>query len=195
VAKCSQESVRSAHGMLRAAVLTHERSAEQRGNYSEADASFAVFQMLNALDYLHRINIVHRDLKPENLLYADNTERADLKVGRVFLSLLASVSCDCHPILQLADFGLAAVTQGSATLQTMCGTPGYVAPEVGPLSISLRFVTNALSTGAFGQAVRCSRGRVRRGCHSLHFAERHGAVLRGGRPAHVPPHHARTVGL
>lgn len=131
--------------MLRAAGLTHERSAEQRGNYSEADASFAVFQMLNALDYLHRINIVHRDLKPENLLYADNTERADLKVGRVFLSLFVSVSCDCHPILQLADFGLAAVTQGSATLQTMCGTPGYVAPEVGPLSISLRFVTTMLS--------------------------------------------------
>ncbi len=36
--------------------------------------------MLGALAYLHNLSIVHRDLKPENLLYANDSERADLKV-------------------------------------------------------------------------------------------------------------------
>jgi len=53
--------------------------------------------------------IVHRDLKPENLL-------------------LSSKQADAH--LKLADFGLSKVMEAAAVLETQCGTPGYVAPEV-----------------------------------------------------------------
>eukprot|EP00903_Cladosiphon_okamuranus_P008364 g8042.t1 len=54
--------------------------------------------------------IVHRDLKPENLLYSDFDEE--------------------KAVLKLADFGLAKLCSENAMLNTACGTPGYVAPEI-----------------------------------------------------------------
>jgi serine/threonine protein kinase len=39
-----------------------------KGRYSEKDASIAIRQVLEALDYCHGLNIAHRDLKPDNLL-------------------------------------------------------------------------------------------------------------------------------
>lgn len=37
-------------------------------NIHDADACFIVYQILKALEYLHRQGICHRDLKPENVL-------------------------------------------------------------------------------------------------------------------------------
>jgi len=79
------------------------------GHYSEKDASKFVRQVTEAVAYLHTKGIVHRDLKPENLL-------------------LSSKKGDTH--LKLADFGLSKVMEAAAVLETQCGTPGYVAPEV-----------------------------------------------------------------
>mmetsp|Transcript_20441 Transcript_20441/g.60337 ORF Transcript_20441/g.60337 Transcript_20441/m.60337 type:complete len:320 (-) Transcript_20441:423-1382(-) len=80
-----------------------------RGSYTEADAAKCVAQLCTALAYLHAKGIVHRDLKPENLLYADPSPEAQIK---------------------LADFGLAKLVGGAVVMQTACGTPGYVAPEI-----------------------------------------------------------------
>ncbi|XP_048734609.1 calcium/calmodulin-dependent protein kinase type IV-like isoform X1 [Ostrea edulis] len=80
-----------------------------RGYYSEKDASTAVRQMLIAVKYLHENEVVHRDLKPENLLYEDLTDESNLKV---------------------ADFGLSKIIDREVTMNTVCGTPGYCAPEV-----------------------------------------------------------------
>ena len=50
-----------------------------------------------------------RDLKPENLLLANKISDSDIK---------------------LADFGFAKKAPDDHCLTTMCGTPGYVAPEI-----------------------------------------------------------------
>ncbi|ELV13660.1 Serine/threonine-protein kinase DCLK2 [Tupaia chinensis] len=76
--------------------------------YTERDGSAMVYNLANALRYLHGLSIVHRDIKPENLLvceYSDGTKS-----------------------LKLGDFGLATVVEGP--LYTVCGTPTYVAPEI-----------------------------------------------------------------
>jgi len=79
------------------------------GNYSEKDAAVLVQKMLSAIGYLHSLGIVHRDLKPENLLLKDGTDISEVK---------------------LADFGLSKIVGQKVMMQTACGTPGYVAPEV-----------------------------------------------------------------
>lgn len=79
------------------------------GQYTEKDAAVLVSKMVSAIDYLHSINIVHRDLKPENLLLKDSNNLSEVK---------------------LADFGLSKIVGTKVMMQTACGTPGYVAPEV-----------------------------------------------------------------
>ncbi|XP_055343274.1 maternal embryonic leucine zipper kinase-like [Paramacrobiotus metropolitanus] len=65
-------------------------------------------QVVSAVAYMHSKGIAHRDLKPENLMLDANY---DIKV---------------------IDFGLAAKPKGgmSALLETSCGSPSYVAPEL-----------------------------------------------------------------
>jgi len=81
----------------------------EKGSYTESEASQLVRKIVSAVDYLHNLNIVHRDLKPENLLLkrADN----DLEIA-------------------IADFGLSKIVGQQMMMQTACGTPSYVAPEV-----------------------------------------------------------------
>jgi len=80
----------------------------EKGQYTERDAAGIVNKMLSAVEYLHNNNIAHRDLKPENLL---------LKAG------------DDTGVM-LSDFGLSKIVGENARLETACGTPYYVAPEV-----------------------------------------------------------------
>lgn len=81
----------------------------EKGFYTERDASRLIFQVLDAVKYLHDLGIVHRDLKPENLLY---------------------YSLDEDSKIMISDFGLSKMEDPSSVLSTACGTPGYVAPEV-----------------------------------------------------------------
>jgi len=80
----------------------------ERGQYSEADASHIVRQIVSAVEYLHSQGIAHRDLKPENLLSAE---------------------VDGEESIKIADFGFSK-NFGEEKLMTSCGSPGYVAPEV-----------------------------------------------------------------
>jgi len=79
------------------------------GQYTEREASVLVSKMVSAIEYLHDKGIVHRDLKPENLLLKDHDSITEVK---------------------LADFGLSKIVGSKVMMQTACGTPGYVAPEV-----------------------------------------------------------------
>jgi len=57
----------------------------EKGNYSEADASNIVRQMVNGVAYLHSQDIAHRDLKPENLLCSSD-ERKEFQPFRVVIA-------------------------------------------------------------------------------------------------------------
>jgi serine/threonine protein kinase len=82
-----------------------------KGNYYEADAAALVRTVFKAVKYIHDSGIVHRDLKPENLLFRTSAEDADIMV---------------------ADFGLSRVMEEEKhnLLTEICGTPGYMAPEI-----------------------------------------------------------------
>lgn len=82
-----------------------------KGNYYEADASDLVRTIFKAVTYIHASGIVHRDLKPENLLFRAPAEDADIMI---------------------ADFGLSRVMEEEKLTQLteICGTPGYMAPEI-----------------------------------------------------------------
>eukprot|EP01129_Flabellula_baltica_P002901 TRINITY_DN12784_c0_g1_i1.p1 TRINITY_DN12784_c0_g1~~TRINITY_DN12784_c0_g1_i1.p1 ORF type:complete len:406 (-),score=86.40 TRINITY_DN12784_c0_g1_i1:1061-2278(-) len=81
-----------------------DKIIEQK-KYSERDSVVIIKQILEAIAYMHENGIAHRDLKPENILVTDS---GDIKV---------------------TDFGLSK-DYSLETLQTSCGTPDYVAPEV-----------------------------------------------------------------
>jgi len=85
----------------------------EKGNYSEQDAANIVLQMIQGVKYLHDTGICHRDLKPENLLCSSD-ETGQYKPFRVVI----------------ADFGLSKAFNNGEALETSCGTPDYVAPEV-----------------------------------------------------------------
>eukprot|EP01130_Rhizamoeba_saxonica_P008722 TRINITY_DN3523_c0_g1_i2.p1 TRINITY_DN3523_c0_g1~~TRINITY_DN3523_c0_g1_i2.p1 ORF type:complete len:467 (-),score=118.17 TRINITY_DN3523_c0_g1_i2:70-1443(-) len=84
----------------------------KRNAFSEKDASIIMKQTCSALEYIHKLGIIHRDLKLENLLLVDK--------GATGTDL----------VVKLADFGLSRIYQKGDFVQTACGTPFYVAPEV-----------------------------------------------------------------
>jgi serine/threonine protein kinase len=77
-----------------------------QGALSENDCRPLMQQILSAVAYLHGLGIVHRDIKPENVLLAEDDR------------------------LQLSDFGLSRRADGDALCATVCGSPGYTAPEI-----------------------------------------------------------------
>eukprot|EP00834_Sanchytrium_tribonematis_P003613 NODE_145_length_15762_cov_0.655238.p5 type:complete len:361 gc:universal NODE_145_length_15762_cov_0.655238:12160-11078(-) len=76
---------------------------------TEQDTITTIKRILSALDFLHSNSITHRDLKPENILL------------RVY--------DDCNTCM-VGDFGLAKLLNINDEMKTLCGTPGYMAPEV-----------------------------------------------------------------
>lgn len=73
---------------------------------SEKKTRTIMRQLFEAIQYIHSKRIVHRDLKPENILLDDNNN------------------------IKVTDFGFAQVLEGTRLLTDLCGTPGYLAPEV-----------------------------------------------------------------
>ncbi|KAI0005567.1 kinase-like protein [Russula compacta] len=81
-------------------ITSHE---ESEGRLCEGEAKYIMYQLLKALDYLHRKEISHRE---NILLHAPGP----------------------YPHVQLADFGLARPRAARSTLN-VCGTVSYLPPE------------------------------------------------------------------
>lgn len=63
-------------------------------------------QILDAINYAHKIGVLHRDLKPENILITDDG------------------------VVKITDFGLARFIKTGSIAASTAGTPIYMAPEV-----------------------------------------------------------------
>ena len=79
---------------------------EQKTTFSEDMCKFYAVQMIDAIKWLLQNDIAHRDLKLENVLIDENG------------------------YLVIIDFGIAKKIQGNDITQTVCGTLGYMAPEI-----------------------------------------------------------------
>ena len=73
-------------------------------NFSIDKVQFYTSQIVLVLEYLHSMNIVYRNLKPENILLNENG------------------------YIKISDFQIAKEVEDRT--YTMCGTPGYLAPEI-----------------------------------------------------------------
>ncbi len=71
---------------------------------SEYTVGKYIFQLSDAVSYLHQLNIIHRDIKPENILLTSNDD------------------------ILLCDFGWSVRSETRRT--TICGTVDYMCPEI-----------------------------------------------------------------
>src|SRR5437868_5871376 len=84
-------------------------SRARAGRFSPTAACALILAACAGLHYAHQRGVLHRDVKPENLLFSGGG------------------------VLKVADFGIAKVVGGAATVATQAGhvmgTPAYMAPE------------------------------------------------------------------
>lgn len=75
----------------------------------EDQAAKIILKILRVISYLHEKGICHRDIKPENFLFENTTRKSEIK---------------------LIDFGLAKIFNSIGRINSVVGTPQFVAPEV-----------------------------------------------------------------
>lgn len=78
---------------------------QEKDHLDESQCRFFMRQILSAVDYMHKKKICHRDLKLENMLL------------------------DKDGNIKIVDFGFACEFS-EKKLSLLCGTPGYLAPEI-----------------------------------------------------------------
>ncbi len=81
----------------------------EEGVLTEDTVSHITYKVVSALIYCHSKGISHRDIKPENILFEHETNEGEIKI---------------------IDFGLSKKYHQQEKMQTVLGTPYYVAPEV-----------------------------------------------------------------
>ena len=81
--------------------------------YAEPVAAKVLEGCLSGLRCIHSMNIAHLDLKPENIMFVTD-----------------DVHSEFYHHVKLCDFGLAKVASSYDVMDTVCGTPGFMAPEM-----------------------------------------------------------------
>ena len=78
---------------------------------SEPQVAWIMYQILLAVNHIHKLNIMHRDLKPENILVTKKEENGLFRV-------------------KICDFGTSHLFNEGDKEKTLIGTSYYIAPEV-----------------------------------------------------------------
>ena len=87
--------------------LLKEITDHEVDEFTEKKAAVYMGKLFKAVNHCHVQGVVHRDIKPDNVMVvAKNNE------------------------VKLIDFGLAAVVNRGKSLNDVCGTPHYMAPEL-----------------------------------------------------------------
>ena len=93
----------------------YDRITNMETTFTEEETALIMEKLFLAINHCHYNGVVHRDIKPENIMYSSSQPKSEVK---------------------LIDFGLAKVVHQSELhkqdlkLETVVGTPYYVAPEV-----------------------------------------------------------------
>ena len=95
---------------------------ENKGPFTEIQASFIMHQLLSAINYCHKMKIIHRDIKPENILINKNQNG--------FVEI------------KLCDFGTSLRFHRGDIQNKLVGSIYYIAPEV--------FKKNIIQNAIFG---------------------------------------------
>ena len=86
-----------------------EKHIKKNHQFKENQIREIFYQILKGIFFLHSCEIMHRDIKPENILFSDEGDSNTLKI---------------------ADFSLAEKTNQKQKFKLVCGTPGFMAPEI-----------------------------------------------------------------
>ncbi|EUD65677.1 AUR protein kinase [Plasmodium inui San Antonio 1] len=85
----------------------------------EEQVALYVYQIADALAYLHKFNIIHRDLKPDNILLHHSHD--DPKGDQIYK----------YGTVKIADFGFSCQLKNKRQKRsTFCGTVDYMPPEI-----------------------------------------------------------------
>ncbi|TNV79747.1 hypothetical protein FGO68_gene8048 [Halteria grandinella] len=87
--------------------LFQKITSQKDQSFNESEAASIMRKLFKAINHCHASGVVHRDIKPENIMYGVDGE------------------------IKLIDFGLSrSVNIKHSQLNTVAGTPYYMAPEV-----------------------------------------------------------------
>ncbi len=114
-----------------AAVLSDMIHENHRPLDNEEVFKSYVRDMLKALEFVHSLGVIHADVKLENMMAhkEPGSDRATIKLCDFGLSLLTDMS------------------QETVTMEEVCGTKGYMAPEIEPKGCE---VSSAIDLWALG---------------------------------------------
>lgn len=100
-----------------------------RKRYNEDDARDLMLQIFEGICYIHSRGVIHRDIKPENLILSSKSENNKVKIVDFGFAMLSDDADAANETKRSSGEG-AALKDFKEKTDFLCGTPGYMAPEV-----------------------------------------------------------------